>query len=269
VTESLLSLDRRDDPPGAYVLTLRRPSQRNALSTAMLGQVRECFERIAADPGARVVVIRGEGPDFCAGADLAELSRAHQDRAGRAYVAAFDGGLDAVASCPVPVIARVQGAALGGGCQLVLACDLAVAGRGARFGIPSSRLGLVIGASNIERLVLTVGARRAGELLFAGRILDGSEAMAWGLVERVAPEDELEAATLGLAAEVAAGAPLAGRATKLGIAAVVERLRLGSEGAIRLAARFERMAAKAFASRDLEEGIRAQAERRPPRFEGA
>src|SRR5436190_14954307 len=132
-------------------LTLNRPEQRNAVSAEMLDQLTRAFGDLAADPQVRVVILAGAGSDFCAGADIEELAAARERADGLDYGASFDGALRAIEDTPVPVIARVHGAALGAGCQITVACDLAVAAEDARLGIPSSRLGVLINFENVQR----------------------------------------------------------------------------------------------------------------------
>jgi enoyl-CoA hydratase/carnithine racemase len=258
-------------PAGVVRITLARPEQRNAVSAAMLDELSAALGEAAVDPGARVVVLSGEGRDFCAGADIGELagSRAGAAAGSIEYGRILEGALSAIQSHPLPVIAQVHGAALGAGCQLVVACDLAVAEEEARLGIPSARLGIVLNYENIERLVLAVGPKRAGEVLYSGRVISGQEAAAWGLVNRAVPASQLGPATGELASQIADGAPLSVRGSKQGIAAVLERLRLDRFAEGHRVADFDMMAAEAFASDDLGEGIEAFRQRRKPRFKGS
>jgi enoyl-CoA hydratase/carnithine racemase len=166
------------------------------------------------------------------------------------------------------MIARVHGAALGAGCQITVACDLAVAADDARFGIPSSRLGIVVNFENIERLVLAVGRKRAGEILFTGRQLSGNEAASWGLVNEAAPGGELAARTDELAGAISKAAPLSVRGAKRAIAVVEKERSLDRSTEGHRVADFDMMAAEALASEDLREGILAFKERRKPRFRG-
>jgi enoyl-CoA hydratase/carnithine racemase len=256
-----------DGVDGATMVTLNRPEQRNAISAAMLHEMTSVLSDLAVDPGVRTVVLGGEGSDFCAGADVAELEQALGHEASVEYGRSFDEAFSAIAEHPAPVIARVQGAALGGGCQLVVACDLAVAAADASIGIPSARLGIVIGYEGIERLVLAIGPARAAELLFTGRTISGDEASAWGLVNRAVPASSLDTAVRELASAVAEGAPLSVRGSKRGISAVLENLRLDRSQGHRVAD-FEMMSSAALASEDLREGIAAFRGRRRPRFKG-
>jgi enoyl-CoA hydratase/carnithine racemase len=234
----------------------------------MLAVLREALDAAATEPEIRVVVLAGAGPDFCAGADFGELQGARSGPSGIDYGRDFQDALAAISTHPCPVVARVQGAALGAGCQLVVACDLAVAAEDARLGIPSSRLGILIDFENIQRLVLAVGPKRAGEILFTGRALSGGEAASWGLVNQAVPPGELDERVRALATAIAEAAPLSIRGSKRGIGAVLEHLSVDRFTEGHRVADFDMMAAQAFASEDLEEGIRAFRERRRPRFTG-
>jgi enoyl-CoA hydratase/carnithine racemase len=259
--------------PGIVHLTLSRPEQRNAVSAAMLAELSAALDQAAVDSRARVVVLSGDGPDFCSGADVRELAEA---RAGArsmdgptGYADDLEAVLAAIQSHPLPVIAQVQGAALGAGCQIVVASDLAVAADDAVMGIPSARLGIVVNYENIERLVLAVGPKRAGEILYTGRSVSGVESAAWGLVNRAVASADLRSAVDELADRIAAAAPLSVRGSKRGIGAVLEELRLDRLAHGHRAADFDMMAAEAFASDDLAEGLKAFRQRRTPRFKGS
>jgi enoyl-CoA hydratase/carnithine racemase len=257
----------RDGPVAG--IELNRPGRRNAVSGPMLEELRSALGTLAADPAVRAVILSGAGPDFCAGADMAELEEARSGEGAALYGQALDETFRAIGTHPVPVIARIQGSALGGGCQMVVACDLAVAAADARLGIPSGRLGIVIGFENIERLVLAAGPKRAAEVLYTGRVLSGTEAARWGLVNAAVPAVDLVAATAALARTVAESAPLSTRASKRGIAVALEHLSVDRFAEGHLMADFEMMAAEAFASEDLTEGLAAFRERRTPGFKGS
>jgi enoyl-CoA hydratase len=248
------------------IVTLDRPDRRNAISIAMLEQLTVGFDRLGADPDVRVVVLAGEGEHFCAGADFSDLTMMTPE--GFDYGRSLEHAIDAMAACPVPVVAKIQGAALGAGCQVVGGADLAIAAEDARFGIPATKLGLVINFENVQRLVLSVGVKRAGEILYTGRELSGLEAAEWGMVNEAVPARGLDARVRELCDTIAAGAPLTARAFKRGIRDVVDHLSLRRERDADAMARFDAMATEAYASADLAEGVRAFKERRAPRFEG-
>jgi enoyl-CoA hydratase/carnithine racemase len=253
------------DPGRIWRVTLNRPEARNAVSAAMLGELEGALRTAAADPECRVVVMSGSGKDFCAGADVAELT----DAAGGMAPAASYGGavetlLRSIEELPRPVIAAVQGAALGAGCQIAVACDLVIAAEDARFGIPSARLGIVIGYESVERLARTIGPKRAGEMLLAARTVTGEEAVDWGLANLAVEPQALGRAVEELAARVAALAPLSVRASKRGLDGV-----LRSQGDDRGAREeFAALAASVLRSSDLIEGLGAFRQRRAPDFEG-
>jgi enoyl-CoA hydratase/carnithine racemase len=265
---AMIAVGRMDGLEAVALVTLNRPEQRNAMSSAMLEELTAAMGDLAVDPDVRGVVLAGAGPDFCAGADVAELAEAISGPGAIEYGRAFEQAFSAIAAHPAPVIARIQGAALGGGCQLAVACDLALASEDARLGIPSARLGIVISYESIERLVLAVGPNRAGEVLFTGRVLSGSEAATWGLVNTAVAPAELDGAVREVATAVAESAPLSVRGSKLGITAVLDNLRLDRLTRGDRVADFEMMSAEALASEDLREGIEAFGERRKPRFRG-
>ena len=258
----------RSEPGSIWRITLDRPEARNALSEPMLEELGRALGDAATNPEARIVVLAGEGSHFCAGADLGELDSDARGPGGARYESAFEEVLSSIADHPLPVMAAVQGAALGAGCQITVACDLAVASADARIGIPSSRLGILINFENVQRLVLAVGPKRAAEILFTGKAVSGERAAEWGLInEAVAPEG-LAARAQELAEEIAAGAPLSVRGSKRGIRAVLQKLSIDRETEGFRVADFDMMAADAFSSEDLKEGVRAFREKRKPDFRG-
>ena len=258
----------RSDPGRIWRVTLDRPDQRNAVSAPMMREVLAALGEAAEDERARVMVLAGSGDHFCAGADVAELVEATGGPGAVEYGRAFEEVLRAIGAHPLPVLARVQGAALGAGCQLAVACDLAVAAEDARIGIPSSRLGILINYENVERLTLAVGAKRAGEILFTGRALSGTEASQWGLVNRAVPSDALDREAEEMAEAIASGAPISVRGSKRGVRQVIARLSLDRSKEETVIAGFDELAGEALASEDLREGLAAFRERRPPEFRG-
>lgn len=241
------------------VLTLNRPEARNAVDAALGDALRAAVDRIEGDPDIRVGVLCGAGPVFCAGMDL----RAFAAGAGDAILNG-PGGLGGLVrrQRTKPLIAAVHGPALAGGFELALACDLIVAGPGARFGLPEPRRGLIAGAGGVFRLAARIPPQRAAEILLTGRILDRDEAWSLGLVSRRTEDADPRDAALSLAAEIAECAPLSIAAT-LTLMAAAER---AAEPA--LWAENDRLLAPVAASADAREGALAFAERRPPRWQG-
>jgi enoyl-CoA hydratase/carnithine racemase len=250
------------EPGSAWRLTLNRPEARNAVSSGVLTALSAALADAAADDACRAVVIAGNGPDFCAGADVKELLAARDGGDAAGYGRSFEDVLDQIERHPRPVIASVQGSALGAGCQIAVACDLVVTAGDARFGIPSARLGIVIGYENVARLVSAVGPTRAGEMLLSARTITGVEAVEWGLANVWVEAEALAAATDELAERVAALAPLSVSASKAGLRAATR----SDDGLGRQT--FEAAAGQAFRSQDLLEGLTALRDRRAPEFEG-
>src|SRR5215831_9241101 len=241
-------------------ITLNRPGKRNALNAAMIAQLRDTFERVAADPSIRVMIVRGNGPAFCSGLDLREM--AAQREAGEADLGGLEKVLEDLEACPQPTIAAVQGDAVAGGCELALHCDIRVAADTARFSMPLARIGLAVPVTLTWKLVDSIGAAKTNELLFTGEAVAAETASTLGLVNRVVPAEELDSAVASLAHQIVQNAPLSVRAMK----AFVQR----ATSLHRALARddLEEMHRRVRSSSDLQEGLAAQRERRTPRFRG-
>jgi enoyl-CoA hydratase len=245
---------------GVARVTIDRPEVRNALDFALLAELADALEAMDADGDTRVVVLTGAGEAaFAAGADIAELADQTPDRL--AAEGHFD-AWDRIAAVGLPVIAAVRGYALGGGCELAMTCDLIVAGDDARFGQPEIRIGVMPGAGGTQRLTRAIGQARAMDLVLTGRMIGADEAFAAGLVSRVVPAAETQAAALELASTIASMPPLAVRAAKAAIRAAAD-LPL-TEGLRRERAAFFDL----FATDDQREGMAAFMEKRPPRWSG-
>ena len=198
----LVHVDRRDD--GVALVTLDNPKV-NALSRELLRQLEAAAGGLAADPPGAVVVTGGDRI-FAAGADIAEFGGPEE---ARAVGGGFRRALDAVAAIPRCVIAAISGFALGGGCELALACDLRIASERAKLGQPEILLGIIPGGGGTQRLARLVGPARAKDLVLTGRQVAADEALRIGLVDEVVPPDELHPRAIALAAELARGAVVA------------------------------------------------------------
>ncbi|MER5787368.1 crotonase/enoyl-CoA hydratase family protein [Streptomyces sp. NPDC001980] len=239
------------------VITVNRPAQKNAMTLAAAHLVAEAVDRLDDSPDLSVAVLTGAGGTFCAGMDLKRFALGERPALpGRGF-----GGL-VEAPPEKPIIAAVEGWALGGGCELALACDLVVAAQGARFGLPEVRRGLVARGGGMIRLPQRLPRSVAMELLLTGDPIDAERAERLGLVNRVVPEGQALEAALQLAGRVAENAPLAVRCAKAVASAApgwpqdeVWRRQAPFSDAV-------------FASQDAQEGARAFVERREPRWTG-
>jgi enoyl-CoA hydratase/carnithine racemase len=241
------------------LLRLNRPEARNALSPQTMELIAVELERLDPDPEVRCFVIAGSEKVFAAGADIKSMAERTLPEALHHPAAGFWKRLAAVKT---PMVAAVSGFALGGGCELALACDMIVAAESARFGQPEISLGIIPGGGGTQRLARTIGKQRTMELVLTGRLFDAPTAQEWGLVNIVAAEGRWLEEALGLAREVAARAPLASRLGKQAVLAAEETaLSAGLDHERRL---FE----IAMATEDRVEGMKAFLEKRDPEFEG-
>lgn len=188
----------REDDGAKVTLTLNRPQQFNALSEALLDALAHELAAVANDARVRCVVLAGAGKSFCAGHDLKEMRANPRDAYYRALFGKCSDVMMAIAALPVPVIARVQGVATAAGCQLVAACDLAIAATTARFAVSGVNLGLFCSTPAVA-LSRAISPKRAFDMLVTGRFIDAQTALDWGLVNEIAPDAELDAAVAGKA----------------------------------------------------------------------
>jgi len=259
MTLTHLLLDR---DAAVATITVNRPDRLNALNAATVDDLRHALLELRHDDGVRAVVITGAGEKaFIAGADIAELS---QQRPLEAKITAQRGQhvFDLVETLGKPVIAAINGFALGGGCELAMACTLRIAADTARFGQPEINLGLIPGYGGTQRLARLVGRGRALELLLRGHQIDAAEAFRIGLVDRVVPAAELRPAALALAQELASKAPVASRA-------ILEAVHKGLQMPLAEAQSYEATLFGLVATtEDMQEGTRAFLEKRKPAFTG-
>jgi len=255
----------REDADGIAILTLNRPQQRNSLSEALIAALTAALADIATDKRVRVVVLAANGPAFCAGHDMKEMTarRADADR-GRAYfrqlMEACSTMMQAIVHLPQPVIACVHGPASAAGCQLVASCDLAIAAETAKFATPGVNIGLFCSTPMVA-LARNVARKHAMEMLLTGDLMDAQDARRIGLINRLVPAGTERAATLALARQIAAKSALT---VKIGKEAFYRQLEMNLADAYRYAAdvMVENMLA-----RDAEEGIGAFIEKRTPTWE--
>ena len=250
---------------GAHLLlvTLNRPQALNALNTKMGVELTDLWSRLTAEAGAvRCVVLTGTGERaFCAGADLKERDGMTVD-VWRAQHEGFERAFVALVECPVPVIAALNGVAMGGGLELALCCDFIFAARGARLALPEASRGLMPGGMGTQNLPRAVGERRAKELILSGRPIEAEQAEAWGLVNRVCEPDKLLEEALATAQMIADNAPLSVRQAKRSI-------HYGLDMDLLTGYRFEIEAYNRLVDTDdRREGVRAFVEKRKPAFRG-
>lgn len=247
-----------NDHDGVRLVVIDRPERRNALDPETFSGIGRAFSAAADDPSIRVVIITGSGDQaFCAGMDLKAFAQGHDGPA------ATGPGLEVLTESffPKPVIAAVNGAAVGGGLGIVLACDIVVAAPHAVFAIPEVQRGLV-GAGVSSRAALRLPPAIAAEMALTGEPIDAARAHELGIVNRIAPAGELLDVARAIAARIAANAPLAVGAAKR----IIHEVRPMSAGLDMAALRA--IAAPVIASDDAREGARAFAEKRPPTFTG-
>ncbi|MFA4966329.1 MAG: enoyl-CoA hydratase-related protein [Thermoleophilia bacterium] len=244
------------------IVTVSRPEALNALDSETIQQLLEAVERLSVDESVRAVVLTGAGDkSFVAGADIAEMSGLSAEEA-RAFGARGQAVMSGIEAAPQPWVAAVNGFALGGGCELALACDIRLAAESAKFGQPEIGLGITPGFGGTQRLPRNVGEGWAKYLVLSGRHLRADEALRIGLVQAVYAREELLTQAMKLAVELAAKSSLAMRYCKAAVhAAAATDIETGQ--------RIERdLFGLAFASDDQTEGMSAFLEKRPPRFSG-
>jgi enoyl-CoA hydratase/carnithine racemase len=245
---------------GVVRLTLDRPEKRNALSHSLLAELDRALDEVARDDAARVVVLAGNGPVFCAGHDLGEMVGRSEDDY-RDLFALCSKVMQQMRRLPQPVIARVHGMATAAGCQLVAACDLAVAAESATFATPGVKIGLFCTTPAVP-LVRAIPTKAAMEMLLTGKAIGAAQALAWGLINRVVPADRLDEAVAEFTDAILAASPLT---VRLGKEAFYRQVALGEPDAYDLAS--AAMTANALC-RDAQEGMTAFLQRRRPTWTG-
>jgi len=248
---------------GVLRLAISNPAMRNALDVAILDAITAALSSL---DGVRCVILTGCGEMFSSGYDISEVPQdlfAKQD--GKLPAHPYTEALMALELTDVPTLAALSGATIGGGLELALTCDLRLAAGGTQLGMPPARLGLVYSHTGLRRFLDAIGEPRTRELFLLGRPIDAPTALAWGLVNWIVPDEDLEQAAIGLAEQLAANAPLAMAGNKR-----VLRELLRSEAAIdpELEQELIALSQASLASDDLREGVMAFAEKRTPRWTG-
>lgn len=245
-------------------LTLNRPHARNSLSAGMLEALLEAFSRIGQDPEVKVIILSANGPGFCAGHDLKEITAARtQDDKGRAFYTRTMNNcaavMQAIIACPKPVIASVQGIATAAGCQLVASCDLALAVGEAKFATPGVHIGLFCSTPMVA-LSRNIPRKHALEMLLTGELISAEQAASWGLINRVVAAEQLQEETRKMA-ELVAGKPSS--TVKIGKQAFYKQLEMPLHDAYQYAAA---IMVENMLNKDAEEGIGAFIEKRAANF---
>lgn len=252
-----------DEPADGVVrLTISNPEKRNALDHAIL----DGLARAVSEADARCLILTGAEGMFSSGYDIGDIpDDVFAVEAEKLVAHPFTDALDALDATDVPTVAALPGHTIGGGLELALCCDMRVAAEDIKLGMPPAKLGLVYSHTGLRRFIQSIGAPRTRELFLLGRNVDARTAEVWGLVNRVADEDELQDVALELARELAGNAPLSVRGNKRVIRELLAADVRLDEQVIR---ELIELREACFASEDMREGVRAFAEKRPPRWQG-
>lgn len=256
---SFIDFERQD---GVALVRLNRPEKLNSLTGEMILSLSDLFRGFASDSSLRAVILTGAGEKaFCVGTDITELAESDESEALR--ISQRGQALcDLIEQCPVPVIAALNGLAVGGGCEVALACHIRLATANVRFSLPETRLGIMPGYGGTQRMPREVGSSRALEIMLGGREVSAADAERLGLVNRIVETDVLSTEAQSLAQDIARLAPLA-------IRACLESVRVGLEFPLQEGLAIEtRLFAELFATADMREGTRAFLEKRAPVFQG-
>ncbi|MBS3919330.1 MAG: enoyl-CoA hydratase/isomerase family protein [Deltaproteobacteria bacterium] len=247
---------------GIGIITLNRPKSMNAINREFIRELDQLFDEIARDDEVSAVIIAGSEKIFCAGADIKEVGKIRSPMQAHLFVTNVQLVFNKIERLDKPVIAAVSGLALGGGCELALACDIRIAAENAVFGQPEIKIGVIPGAGGTQRLPRLIGLGRAKELLFIGDTIDAQEAYRIGLVNKVVSVQALMSETKKIAIKLTKRPPIALKLTKT---VVNEGINMDLRSALALEARcFEIL----FSTEDQKEGMKAFIEKRKPIFKG-
>jgi len=264
VQEKPLSITRKNN---VVTLILNRPEKKNSLSLELVNLLLKTLKDLAGDDKVRTLVIRGSGDKaFCSGFDIGSLPTKYSEnvRDKLKTLNPIEALFKAVINFPWPVIAMINGVALGAGCELAICCDIRIGVAAARMGMPPAKLGIVYPWKGLQRFIQTIGVKTTREMFFTGRTYQGERLQELGLLDYLVSTDELESFTVQMAEEIAANAPLAIRGTKRVLNLLLQSDAL-DESSI---AEAESITETAFLSEDLKEGQLAFIEKRKPVFKG-
>ena len=244
---------------GVVLLRINRPDARNAINRQVRERINEEYQRISEDPAVLCLVITGDENAFAAGADIKEMADASPVEAFRRNI---EGYYRTLAAFPKPVIAAVNGFALGGGCELAMTADVIIAGEGAQLGLPETRVGIMPGGGGTQRLPRAIGKYKALKMMLTGEFVSGAEAFDMGLVSEVVPDGEVLPRALEIAGKIAKLPPLSSRMIK-------ETVLAGLDSPLDVGLHLERKAIYfLFSTKDKKEGMSAFIEKRQPKFKG-
>ena len=248
---------------GIATIELYRPQKKNSLNGELRHEMESCLKQLVNDHSVKVVIVTGGDEIFCAGADISEIQGSASAESAYQHAREFQILFDQLEGLPQPVVAAVSGYALGGGCELALACDFRIASETAKFGLPEIKIGAFPGGGGTQRLPRLIGASKAKELIFTGDPISAEQALSFGLVMKVVPKERLMEEANAFAAKLAALPRLALQASK---ASINKGLEIDLASGLELEARnFGTLAT----THDLQEGTRAFLEKRKPSFTGS
>ncbi len=244
---------------GVARVTLHRPEVRNALSMSVRARLAEIFTELGSDATVRAIVLTGGAEVFAAGADIRDMA---ERGAAEMMLRRTHQHWQAITECPKPIIAAVNGYALGGGCELAMHCDIIIAGENASFGQPEIRVGIMPGAGGTQRLTRAIGKFQTMKMLLTGKPISGREAWAMGLASEVVADEAVQQAALDMAVTIAAMPPLA-------VMQIKEVVRAGQDAPLETALMLERKAFQLlFDTDDQKEGMKAFLDKRKPKYSG-
>ena len=262
MTDNLLLVEKKDM---VCTITINRPEKRNSLSPSLLFKLADCFNELNKDDDVRCIVIKGAGDKaFSSGYDISEIPNTPEAREELNAANPLGTGLKAVIDYKYPVIAMINGYAMGAGCELAITCDIRLASDKSILGMPPAKLGVLYSSTGMQRFMNLIGVGNTKEIFYTGRTVSAQRAMEMGLINQMLPENKLEETAFSMAAEIARNAPLSVSNTKKGIELILKYQSMDpAEYEL-----YQSMVEQCFSSDDLKEGQKAFLEKRKPQFTG-